>query len=182
MKSIRFLLISLVLCMGLPAIAEDVKNPTPEKPVAALVEKSKIDYKDALMSFVMKKAEKYSEAGEVTVEKGVDLAMKEAPILVEEYIKWRAFYHAMRFLIPLSIALGWIYFMMKFIKLANTKGWENEYRNEPSGYGCLGGVSIFIQLVLFIVTLCHTDHLFLFVQTMIAPRVYILEQAIQLLK
>lgn len=182
MKSIRFLLISLVLCMGLPAIAEDVKNPTPEKPVAALVEKSKIDYKDALMSFVMKKAEKYSEAGEVAVEKGVDLAMKEAPILVEEYIKWRAFYHAMRFLIPLSIALGWLYFMAKGIKNANTKGWENERKNDLSGYGAVGVIAILIQAILSIVVLAHLGQLFSFTQIMVAPRVYILEQAIQLLK
>lgn len=72
--------------------ASDTKKPT--------------DSKDQVISFILQKAEKYSEKGEQALGKAVDFVMAETPIVVQEFLMWRFWENAIKFGIAMLFVFG----------------------------------------------------------------------------
>lgn len=137
-------------------------------------------YKDAFLRFVLEKAQKYSEKGEQAIGKAVDLATEEAPLLAKEYLHWKFWENLLYFLVPafLFVVIGSldIYFIRKGFKL----GWGDSY--EPSRWWVAVVFCSIGSGISLLITFINLDCLFTSIQISIAPRVFIIEQLMQLIK
>ena len=124
----------------------------------------KVSTSDQFLSFVLSKAEKYSEKAEEGIGKAVDAIATETPKVIEEFLIWRAWKHGM-------IGFG----CLGLFFLINGVGLYLCYRND------CWEMSMFLTLTLFLlIPIC--EHILNFIQVIVAPRVYIIEQAINLIK
>jgi hypothetical protein len=119
---------------------------------------------EQFLSFVLQKAEKYSESVETGVSKAVDVIVEESPKVVEEFLVWRAWKAGFIGFGCLGIVIfgggGLLFFFWR------TDFWEAS--------------PILIFFIFPAVFACV--YILEFIQIMVAPRVYIIEQAIQLVK
>lgn len=138
-----------------------------------------VNYKDAFLSLVLRKAEKYSDKAEVAIGKAVDIASEEAPILLKEYIGWKL-------AASISyIALPFIFATVFWILLGVCKGKAQWTRDESPAnasafFVCVGWIGGIVSSIAFIITTIVNTATIL--QLIIAPRVYIIQQAIDLIK
>lgn len=79
MKSLLYIILTLGFIT--PSFATENTNPP-----AQTENKVSSDTKDQFLKFILEKAEKYSDKGEKALDKAVDLATQEAPILAKEFI------------------------------------------------------------------------------------------------
>ena len=171
MKKLIKLVIINIAFMGV-VFAE---SSTKESSVAVEAVK-KVSTSDQFLSFVLSKAEKYSEKGEEAIGKAVDLVMEESKPLAREFIVWRAWKHGMSFVIPLSFAF-----------IAGVSLTYCLYRSKADGFTSdmhitFTVISGFCTFFGGLFTMMNVNELFNFIQVIVAPRVYIIEQAINLIK
>jgi hypothetical protein len=163
-----------------PLFSQTVESPPAKSPVESKVEMVKRDYKDAFLSFALEKAEKYSGAAEIAVNKAVDAATEEAPQLAKEFIIWRAWMHGIKALFPMALlAISIVLFLKQFPRWTLGYGDSlsagtplNVIGSVVGGIGCLVGFAI--------TCLSGLGHFLNFVQILVAPRVYVVEQVMTL--
>lgn len=124
----------------------------------------RISNSDRFLSLVLSKAEKYSEKAEEGISKAVDVISEETPKVIEEFLVWRAWKAGI-------IGFGWLAIAIfggggLLFLLYKKNVWEAAplliFPTVPMVFGI--------------------DYILEFIQIMVAPRVYIIEQAIQLIK
>jgi hypothetical protein len=178
-------------------------EPKKEQKKAEVVATPKVDYKDAFLGLVLQKAEKYSatmenglgkavDMAQTAVSKAVDLAAEEAPILMREFLMWRFIQNLLHFIVPFVLFLISIIVFLK-----NFPKWIDSFRDDKAGKrsnewrevdaqqvknGLAGLVSGVCSLVTIMFVFSSFSYLLVALQIHIAPRVYIIEQAIQLFK
>ena len=134
-------------------------------------EKKKETVQDQFLGLVVEKAKKYSDAAENGIGKAVDLVKAEAPELLQEFMRWRMFKHAFATLMLIPLAISMYY------------GWRFAFKfnDDSAGFGTLimGCYSMGSCVVLVFWML---PNMMGFFQILIAPRIYIIEQAAALLK
>jgi len=147
-----------------------------EKPI----ETPKVSRSDQFLSFVLSKAEKYSEKGEVALGKAVDTIVEETPQVAEEFVKYRIFLHLWRTFALLPLIFISYYAGKKFYKL----GKESDFMSGGEVTGIFGTVFSAIAglISLGFVAYGLIGEFPYAIQAMVAPKVYIIEQAINLLK
>lgn len=177
----RFLSLALfAAALALPARAAD--TPPPAQPAA------KIDYKDAFLAFALDKAKTYSGALETTVSKAVDTATTEAPKVAEEYVRWRIWYHALHCAVPLILILGAAVIVLCLRRFPFDDCFETLGGTIRSFVG-VGGL-LFCLFAFFSLLVDDPPgarsreraHLYSLVQVVSAPRIYVIEQVIDLAK
>lgn len=129
---------------------------------------------DALLTFVLDKAKSYSGTIESAISKAVDVAKEEAPALVKEYLTWKAWEAGIYGFAPIP-------FLIFFVLIAGY-GWNHVNDGESAWifvstlFGSIGVV------VSFAITAVNVHYIMDFIQIQVAPRIYIVEQAIHLIK
>lgn len=130
---------------------------------------------DELLRFILDKAKLYSGKVEDTLGKGIDLAEKEAPETVRQYLVWGMWKNALMFAFPLVSFV--VFSILCVIGMNKSKGkWQN-----PGIVNICTIVCGFLAVIFFSFTLINIDCLFNIVQIHLAPRIYILEQLRDLL-
>ena len=161
------------------AVATQPATTQADAKQAAAPAPTEVNYKDAFLSLVLRKAEKYSDKAEVAIGKAVDIASEEAPILLKEYIGWKLAASISYIVLPFLFA---VFF---WILLAVCKGkaeWsrDDSPANASAFFVCASWVGGIVSSIAFIVaTIVNTATI---LQLIITPRVYIIEQAIELIK
>jgi len=175
MKNIIYLALALI---ALPAFAQN-----PEQPKVEVKQEQKVDMKDAFLGFVLQKAEKYTEKTEAALGKAVDIAKEEAPELAREFIVWRACMHGIKAIFPLVIICVIIACYIKISKLLWGKHEESPRDDWDGGaiaFNIVGGVGGAVGIV-FLSFLSFNNFL-PFVQCLVAPKIYIIEQVLNLVQ
>lgn len=186
---IAALFIMGVFAVVAPSTWADTPAASPA-PQAAPATVAKVDYKDAFLGFVLEKAQKYSGTVEDTIGKAVDVAKTEAPVLAHEYLVWQAWYHATYIVLPLVLFTVFFWTFLKQWPKWTVKITSGGYYKDDDwslSKGSIGNVAAtiiggIISLISFIAFFANLDHLLSFIQILVAPRVYILEQVIHLVK
>lgn len=138
--------------------------------------------KDAFISFVLDKAKTYTDKAEIAVSKAVDVVSSEAPLLVSEFLRWRVWMHGMSFFIPFVLMCCGFFMFFNFF---------DRWKMQPYGDALKEGeVSDVVATVVFgalflinvIISIVSIGHLMSFVQVLVAPRVYLVEEVIKVLK
>lgn len=138
----------------------------------------KLSHSDRALTFIMDKVEKYSEKAETAIGKAVDVAMQEARPLMEEFLLWRAVQNGFKFALPFSFFL---FFIILLFSTAQ-KGISNFDDRELNKYGFGFVVGCAGSIISLLITLFHTSNLLTFIQIQVAPRVYLLEEVMRLMK
>jgi len=128
------------------------------------VESNAKSSKDAFLSFVLTKAEKYSGSMEVAVSK----AMDEAPIVAKEFLVWRTWEHGM--FLAISWALAFVLVVTGII-----------LAKEESKDTRLGSLALFFCVVIIPFGI-GVEQLFYLIQIQVAPRIYIIEEISKMIK
>lgn len=143
----------------------------------------KVDTKDAFLAFVLEKAQTYTDKAETAISKAVDVVTAETPQLVREFLIWRMWMHGIKGIFPL--VLGVLFFVL-FYKQYHNWGMDQHHAYFVKGnelnvvFTIVGGIGASTSALIFA---CHgISQLMNFVQILIAPRVYVVEQVIGLLK
>ncbi len=198
-KFISIALFALFATVSNAAVAK--KEANPEIPAVAPVQKA--DYKDAFLGLVLEKAEKYSSAFEsglgkavdgaqAIVSKAVDVASEEAPKLMQEFLVWRFIDNVFGFALPfvLFLIFGSIAYnyLPKWIDTFHTDA-ANTYSNKTTvedtkqvKYGLAGVIFTIAAIITGAMSLTYISNLKTALQIKVAPRVYIIEQAVEMYK
>lgn len=175
----RFLSLLLALVMAAPLCAADTPPAAPVAPAVAKTE----SYRDAFLSFALEKAKTYSGALEGAASKAIDVAKAEAPELAREWLRWKAWEHALYEVIPLMLLGAFVALFLYNWSRFQMGGYRNGelvkgafYHVVLSWFGVLGSAATAIAL------LVNLPHLFTLIQIWTAPRVYMIEQVIDLAK
>lgn len=139
---------------------------------------SKSDIQNRFLELVYDKAVKYTEKGELALEKAVELVANETPILMQEFLAYRFFYHTITFSgVLVFIIVSFFVVLFLWWKWAKTE--YDEYSNwAPAAIIC--GVIVLVGGAIAIKQNSH--HLMSAVQIKVAPRIYIIEQTVELFK
>jgi hypothetical protein len=152
------LVMLLIASFGFAAEAKTTKN---------------VDTKDALMSFVLEKANTYSDKTEVAIGKAFDFAVAEIPLVMKEFLMWRTVQHCFTFFI-FSVVSTLIYFY--FIRKCFGEQWRDDSDEVSMVGGVVGTIAIFFMIG---AAICEFLNM---MQILIAPRIYLIEQGSALLK
>ena len=182
MRSIIYAL--LVLALSVPSHAAETPLPpaatTPAvtAPAAAPQKSSPPSLsqtRDAFLAFALDKAKGYTDKAEIAVSKAVDVVSQEAPLAAAEFLRWRAWMHAIKGLTPLLLGIiGIVVFCWQWGK------WKAHGDYLTSGTmgnvvaTTAGGIVSLISGVVFLAA--GAGHVLSFVQISVAPRVYMIEQ------
>jgi hypothetical protein len=169
MKNVIYLALALIT---LPAFAQNPEQPK--------VEVKQVSHtKEEFLSFILEKAKDYTEKGEQAIGKAVDAVTSETPDIMRQFIVWRACMHGIKFfaaLIVIGIIIVTYYKVVRFL-------WRQEGYDAEMGapmFAVLGGgaglAGIIIMGTVFI------NNLLPFVQCLVAPKIYIIEQVINLVQ
>jgi len=176
-KKMKKLIISILFMSSI--IAAFGQQPEPNnfnQPVQQTVW-VKNNYQDAFLSFTLEKVKKYSEVGEQAIEKAIDSASKEAPILCEEYLRWNFWKNILKFLAPMC---GFFIFGGIYIFIGQKINWNLDDHHFFGGIAVI--ISAIVSCFFFLITLFSFDCLLTAIQIHIAPRVFLLEQVMNLVK
>lgn len=202
------ILLSLCLVSALHAgatqVAPKAEAPAPVTTSAAAAPPASVQLasvKDEFLRFTLQKAEKYSGKLENGIGAAVDEARKQAPELAKEFLLWRFLVAASNFMVPLVLMLIFIW-----VSKAHTTGWCKAWkeanvaaaaraadrygRHDWMGdeylkcwrYGpiaLLSGVGVAISLG---ITIANLGSLSTMIEIYFAPRIYIADQLLQLIK
>ncbi len=179
MNALRRLLLALTLLTA--SFAAEPQQAVP--PV-------KVDYKDAFLQLALEKAKTYTGAVETAISKAVDVVATESPKLLEEWLKWRFWYHLLHCVIPLSfIALfgGIAWWGNGNWSVDDALDGDHHSIRKVGAGGCCALACIFTFFSLFVddppsTRNAERGHVYSLIQVVVAPRVYAVESAIQLMK
>jgi hypothetical protein len=157
MKILKYVAIVGALFLSTAAFGE-TENKSKESPD-----------KEVFMSFVLDKAKSYSGTMENSIAKAVDKVQEEAPIVMKEFLAWRLFRASLFAAIAFAFIIGLVILSVTCFK------WAKE--DDSLIFPAL--LCLVISVIPFLVFI---DHILQAVQIYIAPRVYLIEQAINLLK
>lgn len=133
--------------------------------------KEKPAIKDEFLQFALEKAKLYSENGEQAIGKAVDLAQREAPELAKEWLRWR-FWRSIIYCVLCTITIWPCIWAMK-------KG--HAIGDEGGAFMCVMGGFALVGSIILVATVA-APALIDAIQIAIAPRIYIAEQLINLIK
>ncbi len=174
----RLLSLLLALVMAAPLCAADTPPAAPVAPAVAKTE----SYRDAFLSFALEKAKTYSGAVEEAVAKGVDVASKELPETLTQWLKWRAWYNGVcafvppLFLIAFVLLQVWVWPLFEFgYRKCLTRGNELHVATSIAAWVGIAAGLCFTLIV-------SVSSFFDLIQIWVAPRIYVIEQVIQLAK
>ena len=187
MNILRSLILAALL--SVPLFAADVQpaNATPAAPVAVTVAKSNppawAETRDAFLSFALDKAKSYTGTAEQIATKAVDTAVAEAGPTAIEFLKWRAWMHGIKaFTCILIFGIGLTLFCVQWRYWA-LGGYCGEQLVKGTAGNVvatvIGGVVALISFLTFFASSPYGD-LLSFVQIMVAPRIYMIEQVLHL--
>ncbi len=180
--------LSLVLFLFFPLTsglsAESTDNPKNSVPVQPTTTTPKlIETRDAFLAFAFEKAKTYSEKAELAVSKAVDVVSSEAPEMLKEFLRWRACMHGLKGLAPI-VLMGLSFWMYSYSwpRFKLNIFWEKIVKGEVHNviFGWVGLVGIFAGFITMCVVGLH--HFMSFVQILVAPRIYIIEQVTNMFK
>ncbi len=120
----------------------------------------------------MSKAQLYSGKIETGVSNAIDLAQKEVPELVKEFIVFRTWKHAITALLFITLFVSGSVLVKKCV--------SRDWRNASGDVSIMAAIFVSSAL-LFIGIEIYRECLNL-IQVIVAPRVYMLEQVIELIK
>lgn len=133
------------------------------------------DTRDAFMTFLLAKMDKYSTAMEDTMGNAIILAEKEAKPLMEEFIRWRIISNGFWFFAPFFTCCISLFYLRRNIRIAGDN--INKYTGEWTGStGAYAAINIFVSFTLVLITSINIQHLLNFIQAIVAPRIYIMDQ------
>lgn len=177
-RAFALLLAAVLLAIAAPASAAE-SSRSPE----SVATSAQTDPKDAFLSLLLEKTQKYAAAGERAVEKAVDAVATEAPLALAEFLRWRAWMHGIKGTLPLVfLAVGLVLFVWQWGK------WSTYRNSECLEKGTTGNVvatiagaaTSLISLIAFLAA--GLPDLLSCVQILVAPRIYVIEQALGALK
>jgi hypothetical protein len=128
--------------------------------------------------FFFQKLEKYTEKGEQTLDKAVDTLEKEVPLVVNEYLTWKFWESATNLIIlglSVIVYLGICFFLFK------NKNFEF-FGDDPLGFGGTMFLMICGALLLVVIPIVGIKNAKDCLQLSIAPKVYLIERASELIK
>lgn len=128
--------------------------------------------------FFFNKLEKYTEKGEQTLDKAVDTLEKEVPLVVGEYLQWKFWESAANLIILALFAIIYAGVLFFVIRRKNFE-W---FGDDPISFfgtvvSIVGGVILLITIPLVGIENAKTC-----LQISIAPKVYLIERASEILK
>lgn len=126
---------------------------------------------DTLLATILEKAKTYGEKGEIALGKAVDTVSAEAPIVVKEFLVWRAWkagLTAVGLLFPTLLGLWFAAFCKK--RWSDDEGWEIGTIITYIVTGVYGLISFFVI----------GGHVMDIIQIAVAPRIYLIEAAMAL--
>lgn len=154
----------------------------PSAPVAAPAEAAPegvLSSKDALLHFILTKADKYSGKIEDGIGKAVDEIERETPGLVKEWLRWRFIENAFYFIEPILVAI-----ILGLVALFCLSRWKAalKARTDPDGW-IMGTIlpAIFSVIMVAGGVCINMDNLLACVQIVIAPRIYVIEHVLKLM-
>ena len=163
----------LTLVLFLAPLGLRAEEPKPAENLAPVSEEA--------LRFVLDKAKQYTAAGENAIAKAVDVAQAEAPELIREYLTWKAWelglktFGGLGFILLSVFGLGF-----GFWSFGKRHRWVNDGRDDIT---CFAGV-LLLPFAVGIVPACFGffGHLGDFVKVTLAPRVFLVEQLVQMMK
>lgn len=160
--------------------AKAVANPAPT--LAPVISKG-----DEVLGFILKKAETYSDALEVGIGKAVDFAKEESPVLIGQWLKWRAYQAIWNIAFPalVAIVLSTVAILSVRTLRPKIKAYEestDSYDDDPSvcrAFMWFGAVMM--TVIPWFSTIVATYHnVPTLIQIHVAPHVYLVEEAMKL--
>lgn len=174
MNKIKAIIFGWALAAALPVFAADASTTTKNDASPT---------KDAFISFVLDKAKVYTDKAEVAVSKAVDVVTTEAPLLVQEFLRWRLWMHGINTFLPIAfLILGFHLFFKQFSKWKMDQYENRLVEGTPANViaTVLSGILTLASLIVSIAV--SLDHFTRFIQVLVAPRVYLVEEVIKVLK
>lgn len=174
MNLIRSLLTAALL--GVSALAAETKVEATPAAKPPTVEATR----DAFLSFVLDKAKTYTDKAEVAAGKAIDLITKESPLVVAEFLTWRAWMHGLKGLFPLVVLAGGL-ILMNFhwgrYEFDGCYGQELIKGTQLNVAGFIvGSIGGLVSALIFMTD--GISHLLDLVQLFVAPRIYLVEQVL----
>ncbi len=191
MKTNKLSILILLSCLALPVFsAEQATNSQASSPPATVqVESAKevktvttqsasvstTNYKDAFLALALEKAKSYSGTIENTISKAVDAVQVEAPLIVGEFLRWHLWKAGVSFGVNLFILSLVLVLFYKITK------WWNETADSDAQFGLV--VLFLISIIPLVITSINLFNYSLeFIQILVAPRIYLIEQVMVLVK
>jgi hypothetical protein len=131
---------------------------------------------DAFLQFALEKAKQYTGVVEDAVSKAIDVASQEAKPMMEEYLRWKAWYHG-----AWACVGGVIFVVPLFFFLLGIWGACHRWSEDAViPLYLLGGIATVIGGIFGLGTMF--GNLMSFIQIQVVPRIYLIEQLRELLK
>jgi hypothetical protein len=178
MKRVILALTAFAFALVSAALADDSAAQSPaNQPQADQSAKVSVQAstKDAFLQFALEKAKQYTGVVEDAVSKAIDVASQEAKPMMEEYLRWKAWYHG---IIGIGVVGGLVVFALvcgvSWIIVSQTNS------EVMFGVGVVSTIGTFILVLL--TASVGASNLMSFIQLQVAPRIYLIEQLRELLK
>lgn len=149
---------------------------SPETEATKQVAEVKSNVKDEALRFILSKAQKYSEKVENTASAMIDAAQKEAPETIKQFLVWRAVKHGLSFFMPFFILTS---AFITFLVSAKKANWQSNVFSMPHLVSVVSGI---IMLFSTIGVAVNFTNLLSFIQVLVAPRIYLIEQVSALIR
>lgn len=172
MNKIKAIVFGWALAAALPIFAADTPATTKDSSTT----------KDVFISFVLDKAKAYTDKAEVAVSKAVDVVTAETPLLVQEFLCWRLWMHGIKFFLPVILLMLGLYLFFKYFNKWETDTYGNKLIQGRPTDVIISIVSGVLSLVSLAGSIVNVSHLMLFVQVLVASRVYLVEEVIKVLR
>lgn len=133
---------------------------------------------NAFEAFILEKAKQYTGKAEEAIEKAVEIAEEEAPQVVREFLIWRAWFHGTNlFFGSVFFVVFLFYFSWSFknIEPSRYSRW-----NKTETHMVISSAGLFFSSIGALTF--WTTNIFPFIQVIVAPRVYILEEVMKVLQ
>lgn len=143
-------------------------------PVAITAEDKPKSTKEEAMSFILDKAKEYTEKGEAAISKAVDLAMKETPKIVREFLAWRFWKHLIYGFVPIAVLASCLIVGVILIWIAE------KFDLEELAFIPISILSVIALISLLVFFADGIANLMSALQIHMAPRIYLIEEAAKL--
>jgi hypothetical protein len=184
MNLIRSFLILAVISFS-PLFAENAPaNATTSAPVAQVATMPPQSKSDAVLDFILKKAEKYSGTLEEGIAQAVDFAKEQAPLAVKEWLTWRTYEAiwniAFPFLVLAILGTCGHFCGKRMLKAIADSDMYRETKEVTTTFTWIivRILPIGIPAIFTLVALCN--NIPTIIQIQVAPRVYLIEEAMKL--
>lgn len=169
----RLLLLSVLLFAPFVSAAESTPEVVAQTKEVAPT-KLKVATDDFLI-YAMDRAKSYTGKLEDGVAMAVDTVREQSPLVVAEFLRWRAWKHGICGFVAPAILLLWLPFIIWGLSTGS------DHHNTVRFF--LGGVAgCFYALVLLMTGPLWASNIMSFIQIQVAPRIYLIEQVAALVK